>query len=76
MLCSVNDNRFTRYYLVLKLSLFDLYIFKDNGVIFIFCMMDMKNVCISFSDILTVLHSHNVGVINLSLVIINPQVSL
>lgn len=36
----------------------------------------MKNICISFSDILSVLHSHNVGVINLSLVIINPQVSL
>lgn len=62
--------------MVLRSALFDLQFFLGQWYYFHFWMMDMMNVCISFSDILTVLHSHNVGVINLSLVIINPQVSL
>lgn len=62
----------------LKSVLFDsCFIFlRGARYYFHFWMMDMMNICISLSDILTVLHSHNVGVINLSLVIINPRVSL
>lgn len=65
------------YYMVLESALFDLSFFwGGQWYYFHFWMMDLMNICISFSDILTVLHSHNVGVINLSLVIINPRVSL
>lgn len=65
--------------LVFKSALFHLscvFFFRGQWYYFHFWMIDMMNICISFSDILLVLHSHNVGVINLSLVIINPRVSL
>lgn len=60
-----------------KISSFLIYTsFSGQRYYFNFWMMDMKNIRIFFSDVLTVVHSHSVGVINLSLVIINPQVSL
>lgn len=62
--------------MVLKSALFDLSFFFGTVVLFSFLDVGYEELCIAFSDVLTVLHSHNVGVINLSLVIINPQVSL
>lgn len=53
-----------------------LFVFSWDSANDFLIMMNMMNICKSLPDILTVLHSHCYGVINLSLVIIYSRLSL